>query len=142
MPFPQINTIFATTIVLYHQSIMIENFTNNSEHNYSTEMLHLCKAAEDGDVKAQYDLGMCYVTGKGVSKDLPEAVKWFRKAAEQGHAGAQYILGGCYANGKGVSQDYEEAVNWYSKAALQKVAGAQFIYICLIALILTHSQPT
>ena len=53
-------------------------------------------AAEQGDAEAQCKLGLRYRDGDGVSKDLEEAVKWFRKAAEQGYAEAQVHLGDCY----------------------------------------------
>ena len=77
------------------------------------------KAAEDGDVNAQYNLGSCYENGEGVAKDQVEAVKWFYKAAEQGHPEAQYNLGLCYEFGKGVTADLAEAVKWFRKAAEQ-----------------------
>ena len=80
---------------------------------------HLLAEANRGKAQAQYELGMCYYEGKGVSKDEVEAVRWWRKAAEQGEAIAQCSLGVCYAKGKGVSQDYNEAVKWYRKGAEQ-----------------------
>ena len=55
----------------------------------------LRKDAEQGDVIAQYNLGVMYATGQGVSQDYQEAVGWYRKAAEQGYAGAQYNSGSC-----------------------------------------------
>ena len=67
----------------------------------------------------------CSSCGEGVSKDLSEAVRWYRKAAEQGIAQAQYNLGVCYEFGKGVSKDQAEAVRWYRKAAEQGDARAQ-----------------
>ena len=77
------------------------------------------KAAEQGDAKAQFNLGDCYYFGKGIKKDYNEAVQWFRKAAEQGHASAQFILGHCYDAGDGVSKDTAKAIEWYKKAAAQ-----------------------
>lgn len=41
-------------------------------------------AAEQGFVRAQYNLGVIYQKGLGVTKDHQEAVKWFKRAAEQG----------------------------------------------------------
>ena len=61
----------------------------------------LRKAAEQGDIDAQYELGNCYYNGRGVSEDKAEAVKWYRKAAEQGHVNAQYQLGFLYEIGWG-----------------------------------------
>jgi len=53
---------------------------------------YLRMAAEQGDAKAQFDLGRLYSEGNGVRKDNAEAAKWIRKAAEQGHAMAQFHL--------------------------------------------------
>lgn len=75
------------------------------------------RAAEQGVVAAQYNLGQMYRNGQGVRKDYAEAVKWYRKAAEQKYGAAQHNLGGMYSYGLGVRQDYVEAVKWYRKAA-------------------------
>ena len=42
--------------------------------------------AEQGDVSAQYNLGIIYANGRGVPENDAEAVKWYSKAAEQGDA--------------------------------------------------------
>ena len=47
--------------------------------------IRYCKAAEQGDAQAQYNLGVCYEKGIGVTKNPEEARKWFREAAEQGY---------------------------------------------------------
>jgi TPR repeat protein len=51
------------------------------------------KAADQGDAKAQSNLGVMYNFGEGVLKDYKQAVYWYQKAADQGYAGAQYDLG-------------------------------------------------
>ena len=56
------------------------------------------KAAEQGHVKAQYHLGLCYKEGTGVPKDEECAEKWLRKAAQQGDTDAQGLLDGNYEN--------------------------------------------
>lgn len=83
-------------------------------------------AAENGVVKAQYNLGMELYQGKHVEKNVGEAFRWFRKAAEQGHAGAQYVLGSSYCAGKLLEKNYTEGVRWLRKAAEQGHAKAQF----------------
>ena len=93
--------------------------------NYTETVKWLRKAAEQGDAKAQYYLGVCYLDGQGVSQSYAEAAKWCRKAAEQGDADAQFNLGVCYYNGDGVPQNYAEAVRWIRKAAQQGHASAQ-----------------
>jgi len=56
------------------------------------EVVKLRKAAEQGDAKAQYNLGAMYDNGRGVPQNDAEAVAWYRKAAEQGEAKAQSDL--------------------------------------------------
>jgi hypothetical protein len=75
--------------------------------------------AEQGDAKAQFNLGWRYYVGQDVPHDVAEAVKWTRRAAEQGNADAQALLGWIYHEGQGVPQDDIEAYLWYSLAAAQ-----------------------
>src|SRR5271165_3899376 len=75
--------------------------------------------AEQGNVIAEYNLGMMYIKGEGVARDIVEGAKWLRKAAEQGNAAAQYDLGWVYHDGLGVKRDYVETREWWSKAAEQ-----------------------
>ena len=81
--------------------------------------------ANKGYAAAQYYLGYCYYSGKGVTQDYTEAVKWYRKAAERRNTNAQFNLGYCYQSGKGVPQNETKAVEWYRKAAEQGNAQAQ-----------------
>jgi TPR repeat protein len=55
--------------------------------------------ADQGNALAQFNLGLLYHEGRGVSQDYAQAVTWFRKAADQGDAEAQAALGAMYANG-------------------------------------------
>jgi TPR repeat protein len=72
-----------------------------------------------------YYVGRFYEDGYGVSKDVNEAVKWYRKASEQGYALAQFTLGLCYENGVGLEKDSSEALKWICEAAEQGSAAAQ-----------------
>jgi TPR repeat protein len=83
------------------------------------------QAAEQGDVQAQYNLGLAYANGNGLPQDYIEATKWLLMAAEQGHTMAQYGLGVMYRDGQGVEQDYTKAAAWFLKAARQQDAMAQ-----------------
>jgi hypothetical protein len=85
-----------------------------------------CRAvAEQGGAAFQYRFGQMLVQGIGVTKDLSEAAKWFRKAGVQGHVEAQYTLGTMLQHGAGVSQDLSGAVTCYRRAARQGFAMAQ-----------------
>ena len=50
------------------------------------------KAAEQGDVAAQFYLGMCYENGYGLDKNDKEAAKWYAKAEAQGSPSARQAL--------------------------------------------------
>jgi len=82
-------------------------------------------AADQGDSKAQYKLGLMYDAGQGVSQDFEIAVEWYQLAAEQGSATAQNNLGGMYETGQGVLQDDKAAFFWYQQAAEQGNLKAQ-----------------
>lgn len=85
------------------------------------------RAAEQGHVKSQYQLGLMYDLGLGVSEDGAQAVQWFRRAAEQGYVEAQYHLGFMYDTGKGVPEiGAQEAAQWYNRAAEWGLAEAQY----------------
>ncbi|MEO8051910.1 MAG: tetratricopeptide repeat protein [Acidobacteriota bacterium] len=86
----------------------------------------LRQRASSGDLAAQNDLGFLYANGKGVPKDLSEAVRWYRKAADQGYADAQNNLGVLYNYGQGVPHDCAEAIVWYRKAAEQGDVKGQY----------------
>ncbi|MDD2914073.1 MAG: hypothetical protein PHP70_02010 [Gallionella sp.] len=51
-----------------------------------------CKASRLGSLEAQYRLGMLYLSGKGMLKNLAFAYSLFSQAAQQGHARAQDML--------------------------------------------------
>jgi len=94
--------------------------------NYAEALKWYREAAEQGNAKAQYNLGMMYHAGQGVPQDSAEAARWYRKAAEQGNASAQFNLGLMYEKRQGVPQNFVEAVNWYRKAAEQGNPEAQY----------------
>jgi TPR repeat protein len=81
--------------------------------------------AEKGDARAQYNLGLLYASGLGVTHDYHAALKWHRMAAKQGHAGAQNELAQMYSKGQGVPQDYIRAYMWYSVAAESLSGGSK-----------------
>jgi TPR repeat protein len=92
---------------------------------FSKSLPALKNLAEAGNAVAAFLTGASYEMGRGVVKNEPEAVKWYRKAAEQDYAVAQDILGSCYYSGQGVAKDRAEALKWYRKAADQGFANAQ-----------------
>ena len=84
------------------------------------------KAAAQGNVAAQYNLGVMYDNGVGVPEDDVKAVEWYQKAAVQGAVYAQSTLGYMYSRGEGVNKDLVKAFEWYQKAAAQGNVAAQY----------------
>ncbi len=83
-------------------------------------------SAQQGDAKAQSNIGWMYYKGQGAPQDYTIALKWFRLAAQQDYAPAQYNLGVMYIKGAGVLRDDSEALRWFLVAAQQDYAPAQF----------------
>ena len=81
--------------------------------------------AENGDAKAQNELGDAYFRGNGVAQNKMEAVGWYRKAAEQNFFNAQVALWNCYLLGDGVQPDKVESAKWLRKAAEHGDAATQ-----------------
>ena len=63
------------------------------------------KEAEQGDVDAQFNLGVTYYRGEGAPQEYQEAVNWFRFAAGHGNAREQYLLGLVYSRDIGIPRD-------------------------------------
>jgi S1-C subfamily serine protease len=83
------------------------------------------RAADQGDARAQFNLGNHIFNGTGVPLDLKQAIMWFQRAAEQGYSNAEFNLGVCYGDGTGVPQSHRQAFIWYQRAAEQGLANAQ-----------------
>ena len=100
-------------------------FEASKRGDYATTLKEFYPAAERGNARAQYNLGLMYYKGNGVPQDHKTALKWYTLAAEQGYAPAQHNLGLMYDNGQGVPEDDKTAVKWYTVAAEQGNASAQ-----------------
>ena len=94
--------------------------------DYESAIQFWTPIAEQGDNLAQYNLGVVYEHGEGVTQDPKTAVKWYTLAAEQGDTTAQFNLGLIYRNGKGIPQNYKAAIKWYTFAAEQQYTKAQY----------------
>ena len=56
-------------------------------------------ATEFGDMHAQYNLGLMYLEGAGITKDVRRGARWLRLAADKQHVESQAVLGRLYFNG-------------------------------------------
>jgi len=82
--------------------------------------------AEQGDVTAQFNIGLLH-SKQLIPQASPEgAIKWYLLAASNNHPHAQFNLGIKYDKGLGVEQNAAEAFSWYFKAANNGHPQAQF----------------
>jgi len=117
-------TALVFTISPIHAADLQKGLDAAQSGDYATALKEWKPLAEQGDANAQYNLGVMYDNGQGVTRNYKKAVKWYRRAAKQGYMNAQYNLGEMYHKGVGVAQDYKEAVKWYRRAAEQGYAKA------------------
>lgn len=97
------------------------------------------RAAEKEDPLSQFNLGILFEHGKGVSQDMAQAVYWYSLAANQNLPGAQTNLANIFVKGTaGVPRNVSKAVFWYLKAADLGHADAQF---SLAKLLLDGAPP-
>jgi TPR repeat protein len=89
--------------------------------DYATALRVYRSMADQGLAIAQFNVGLMYDNGQGVTKDEVQAMKWYRLAADQGRSDAQYQLG--HLNYK--QNNYAEAAKWFHLAADQGRADAQ-----------------
>ena len=89
----------------------------NNRGDYATALREWRPLAEQGDARAQFDLGLLYENGDGVPRDYAKAHEWYEKSAAQGGAKAQFYLGMQCAFGEGGPLDLVQAYMWYSLAA-------------------------
>ncbi|MGQ0672872.1 MAG: tetratricopeptide repeat protein [Hyphomicrobium sp.] len=80
------------------------------------------KAAELGDARAQYELGLAYEKGTVLGRDITAAGKWLKASAEQNFSDGQFAYGVLLATGQGKGLDKAtdaekaEALQWLEKA--------------------------
>lgn len=86
----------------------------------------LIEWAKKGDVESQFQLGVKYQNGDGVTQDYQESIRWYRLASEKGNVHAQYKLGLLLDTENASEKDLNEAKKWYKMASGQGHARAQY----------------
>ena len=92
----------------------------------------LRKAADQGHVFSQFNLGYLLDKGLGVAKDHSEAVTWYRRAVDAGLVQALMNLAVLYESGIDVAKDHEVALQLRMKSSRMKIHRAQGFPILLV----------
>ena len=92
--------------------------------DYKSAIRYISFLATNGNVRAQYNMGVFYRDGVEVQRDQLEALRWFLKAADGGNMLAQYAAGLAFYRGQGSSPDPKTALDYFLKSALKGHASA------------------
>ena len=116
----------ATALGLYSGERDIKWLEEESARWFQMATEGFRQAAEQGNLKAQFELGGIYCWFMGGRENEEKGLQWFQKAAEHGLVDAQHELGYMYSTGWCVAEpNIEEALKWYTRAAEQDHLLAQ-----------------
>lgn len=86
----------------------------------------LIQNAEAGDRESQFQLGLAYEAGDGVTADDKLATLWFKRAAQREHPEALSRYGDALYYGRGVQKDHAKAFTQYLRGANLGNLACQF----------------
>lgn len=95
-----------------HMLVYGEGIKQNIKEGFELTKL----SAEQGNIDAQYNLGLFYQNGIGTSKNNKEAASWYEKASNQKSVFAKNNLGIMYYSGKGVVRNKKKALLLWNEA--------------------------
>jgi TPR repeat protein len=102
-----------------------EDGANNYKRGNYQGALNNWRNLSQTDATVQNNIGIMYMDGRGVARNMPLAVQWLARSAANGSSLGQNNLGGLYRDGKGVNRDFGKAVTYFSASAAQGNAAGQ-----------------
>ena len=90
--------------------------TQEVQKQSSKKYFYAKRAADQGNARAQFDLGLMYAKGEGVRKNEQLAFNYFHKAARNNHVEAKFYMGLSFLKGRGVRQQSQLARYWFKLA--------------------------
>lgn len=91
----------------------LETLSQYEYESLSDENKSNLQKAKEGNLRANYNLGLSFANGSGALKNLPLGINILELSAEKDHLSSQYALGTIYEKDK----KYEKAADWYERAA-------------------------
>lgn len=88
-------------------------------------MSDLFERANNGDLEAQFALGLLYELGLDRPADFRQAFFWWKKAADAGDTRSMAKVAESYALGRGVDRNDELAAQWSEKAQVKGFEGGE-----------------
>ena len=81
--------------------------------NEKDDFVYDLSLATQGISVSQYNTGVNYSIGRGISKDVEKAVYWYQRANEQGHSKAPFNIAIFYVDGINTDPDPELALEYF-----------------------------
>lgn len=116
-------TLFKNLVKIYLLSLVLSAYADfdagmaaYEDKDYKTAHQEWLPLAQQGELRAQSNIGLLYASGQGVEKDIDKAIYWFEKIADQGDAQGYFNLGMMYIKRNKDVQDMKQASKWIKKA--------------------------
>lgn len=100
--------------------LAVETTVQNGIHETAADVKEVefnRERAENGDRTAQYNLGLLYLNGEGVPKNIEAGSRMILKSAYQDYTPAYYMAGKLFYDGLGVQRDHVVAYAYFNLAA-------------------------
>ena len=114
------------------QADFMEGWRAYQQGDFPVALKHWTTQAKKGDPVAQYNVGVMYDEGTGVTRDATKVVLWWRMAADQGHLRAQHNLALLFIE-RGSEEDFIKAAGWLERAAADGFVLSQYSLAKLFA---------
>ena len=113
-----VSAIWMLLIAAQVQAGPIEDaVASKSRGDFAAALSQFKSLANTGNPRAQFELSLLYLTGKGVKSDTRQAMRWLKQSAVRGYQPAQSNLGVVFGRGRYLPQDEVKAYIWASIAA-------------------------
>jgi len=87
--------IIAMLLFFSNKSAIADNAKGEQAYqkgDYELALSEFTKAAEEGNMNAQYNLGVMYEHGHGIIQSVLKADEWYQMASDNGHPDAPIAL--------------------------------------------------
>ena len=106
--------------------VIVTSVSLNAEESDPVAVFNQMKErAAKGDAEAMYQVGVAYHFGRGVEKNMNEAIDWYKKGAHKGNVKAMATYGALISRGFALGSD-KDAFKWIEKAAKKDYDFAQY----------------
>ncbi len=110
------------------------------KQNYEEALQWWAKSAEQGNIQAIGNMGLCYQTGHGIAPDSLKATRLYQRSIKEGNKAlfaqneelakkgsvfSNMLIASCYQNGLGVPKDANKAIPYLTVAAEKNCVPAQ-----------------